>query len=86
MENLIEMIIYFVAIFGIFLTYISLKNYDELEKIDEGQGMNIKKVEIVIKTRNCTLEEQEEVLDMIKNGKYDNIMNFVDEIKLETYS
>lgn len=85
MENLIEFIIYFVAIFGIFLTYISLKNYDELEEINEGHSMNIKKVEIVIKTRNCTIEEQEEVLNMIKNGKYDNIMNFVDEIKVEAY-
>lgn len=83
MNGIIELIIYFVAILGIILTYISLKNSDELCEIDSTSDLGTKKVDVIIKIKNYDEEEIKTLVDIIKYGKFDNLSNVVDNIKIE---
>lgn len=89
MNSIIEIVIYFIAVLGIFLTYMSLKNYDELyirNNYSDNFDSNIKRIEIIIKTNNYTENELEEVIKTIKYGRFDNLSNIVDNIKVENSS
>lgn len=89
MNSIIELVIYFIAILGIFFTYLSLKDYDELNNRSSEYNIcnsNIKKIEIVVKTINYDENEIEEIMRVIKNGKFDNLSNIVDNIKIEKYN
>lgn len=89
MNSIIEIVIYIVAILGIIFTYISLKSYEELYSIgsdNDSCRLDFKKVEVVIKTINYNEDEIEELMRVIKNGKFDNLSNIVDNIKIEKYN
>lgn len=89
MNSIIEIVIYIVAILGIFFTYISLKDYDELYSRNSEYNIcssNVKKVEVIVKTINYSESEIEELMRVIKNAKFDNLSNIVDNIKIEKYN
>lgn len=89
MNSIIEIVIYIVAILGIIFTYISLKSNDELYSIgseNDSCRLDVKKVEVIVKTINYSEDEIEELMKVIKNGKFDNLSNIVDNIKIEKYS
>ena len=58
MSSIIEIIIYIIAIIGIFLTYISFKDNEEICGVDYVENQGVKKVEIVIKTFNFNEEDR----------------------------
>lgn len=89
MNSIIEIVIYVVAILGIFFTYISLQSYDELNNRSSEYNIcnsDIKKIEIIVKTINYDESEIEEIMRVIKYGKFDNLSNIVDNIKIEKYN
>lgn len=89
MNSIIEIVIYIVAILGIIFTYISLKNNDELYSIgveEKNCRLDVKKVEIIVKTINYDEYEIEDLMEVIKYGKFDNLSNIVDNIKIEKHN
>lgn len=88
MNTCLEIIIFVIAAMGIFLTYISLKNCDEIYYSKEHNicTPNLKKVEIVIKTINYSDEEINGIVNTLKGGNFDNLSELVDSIKLEKYN
>ncbi|MDO4282650.1 MAG: hypothetical protein Q4D02_03360 [Clostridia bacterium] len=86
MNSVIEVIIYFVAVLGIFLTYMSIKSYDEVYgNVNEYRVDNsdMKRIDLVIKIKNYEEEEIEELVETIKYGKFNNLLDIVDNIKIE---
>ncbi len=88
MANIIETLIYLLAIMGIILTSVSffevfnLRNYSSY-KIYEKKSMNKKRVEIVINIENMNQEEEDEVIDTLLNGEYTNLKDVVDCVRVE---
>ena len=88
MGNLIETLIYLLAIMGIILTSISFfeifnyKNYPSYRLFNKNSMKN-KRVEIVINIENMKEEEEEELIDTLLNGEYTNLEDIVDCVRIE---
>lgn len=85
MELIVQTIIYLVAVFGIMMTtmvFINSNNNSE-EKYGVCHEYNKdNKVEIIIKIDIDDDKQKEEILNKIKNGKYDNIYEIADLVKI----
>ncbi len=93
MQEFINILIYFIAIIGIILTTVSFFDKytysDSLiynKKIYKKKLENNKYVEIIVRTCNLSDEEIEKLVKIIKNGKYNNLTDIADNIKVSSVS
>lgn len=90
MESLVETIIYLIAILGIIFTSMSVftmftdRNIITY-KVFKKRKAKQKSIEVILKFNEIDDEEQKNVIDMIKNGNYNNIQEVIDVLKIEQY-
>lgn len=88
MQSLIETLIYLLGIFGIIFTSISFieifnyRNYNSY-KIFNKNYMKNKRVEIVVNISGMDEEDEEDLINMLLKGEYDDLENIVDCIRVE---
>ncbi len=85
----IQTIIYLLAVLGIIITtmsffesYIYKNNSESQYKFYRKNYMKNKHVEIIININGFNENEENEIIDKIKNGKYENIEEVADEFKI----
>ncbi len=88
MCNIIETLIYLLAIMGIIFTTMSFfevfsYKYFSTYKIFSKNSMKNKKVEIIINIKNIEEDEEDEIIDILMNGKYTNLEDVVDAVKVQ---
>lgn len=89
MEIFIQTIIYLLAVLGIIFTTMSFfeayiyKNIsDNTYKFSRKNYMKNKHVEIIININGFNEKDEIDIIDKIKNGKYENIEDIVDVFKI----
>ncbi len=88
MNGIIETLIYLLAIMGIIFTSMSFfevfsNRYTQNYKIFSKNNMKNKKVEVIINLKNIDEEEEEEIVDVLINGEYNNLEDVVDAVKVQ---
>ena len=88
MNGIIETLIYLLAIMGIIFTSMSFfevfsNRYAETYKIFSKNPMKNKKVEVIINLKNIDETEEEEIVNRLVNGEYNNLEDIVDAVKVQ---
>ena len=88
MNGIIETLIYLLAIMGIIFTSMSFfevfsNRYTQNYKIFSKNNMKNKKVEVIINLKNIDEKEEEEIVDVLINGEYNNLEDVVDAVKVQ---
>ena len=88
MNGIIETLIYLLAIMGIIFTSMSFfevfsNRYTQNYKIFSKNNMKNKKVEVIINLKNIDEEEEEEIVDVLINGEYNNLEDVVDAVRVQ---
>ena len=88
MDGIIETLIYLLAIMGIIFTSMSFfevfsNRYTQNYKIFSKNNMKNKKVEVIINLKNIDEKEEEEIVDVLINGEYNNLEDVVDAVKVQ---
>lgn len=88
MVTLIETFIYLLAIMGLIFTSISFiemcnyKNYNCYKIFNKNREKD-KRIEVVINMENIDEEEENDILDKLLNGEYNNLEEVVDCVRVE---